>query len=230
MEGSEGYQPYLDRIVAVYGSEAYRDELRRAKAEFFRLTGEVHEDDSFYELRMATFFDWYLFDRPMEGDVRSPVHRYVLEHRLSMAPEERATFEGFLDNIHSLFEVRRRKPGHVVLKDLLAGEKHVVVERRMRSTLDKGDLLEARLIPFGGELYFTRGLCFYPREARRYILREARRARKAGGDEPAELIRRLAYLRYLQERFRHVDVKRIYSEEGLSLVRAGTRNARIERV
>jgi hypothetical protein len=223
MESPEAYQPYLDRVVRAYAGEAFRDELLRAKGEYFRDTGEVHEDDSFFELRMASFFDWYLFDRAISGDTRSPVQRYFLDQRASMAHEERQVFQGFVENVHSLFELKRRRLGLVVLHDWLAGEKRVVVERRERSGLDRGDLFEARLIPFEGELYFTRGFCFFPRQARRYIVRQAKRARKDGGDSPRELIRRLAYLRYLQERFRHVDVGRIYSDEGLSLVtrRAG---------
>ncbi len=223
MDGSEAYQSYLDRIVAVYAGDGYREELLRAKGEYLRLTGEVHEDDPFFELRMASFFDWYLFDRPVDGDVRSPAQRYFLEHRQSLSAGEREALQGFLDNVHSIFEVKKRKPGIIILKDLLAAEKRVVVERRARSTFEKGDLFEARLIPYGGELYFTRGFCFFPREVRRYIAREAKRARKAGGAEPAELLRRLAYQRYLQERFRHVDVRRIYSDEGLALTRGGLR-------
>src|SRR5438105_2691542 len=220
MDAFESYQSYLDRIVEHYASDDFRGELLRAKSEYFRATGEVHEDDSFFELRMASFFDWYLFDRSIHGDLRSPVQRFFLDHRTGMPAEEREVYQGFLENVHSLFELRRvKRSGHVVLKDLLANVKRTVIERRERSAIEKGDLFEARLIPYGGALYFTRGFCFYPRQARRYILREAKRARKAAGDMPAELMRRLAYLRYLQERFQHVDVRRIYSEDGLSLVK-----------
>jgi hypothetical protein len=223
MEESEAYQRYLDRVISTYASERHRDEMACAKSDYLRATGEVHEDDAFFELRMASFFEWYLFDRPLNGDLRSPVQRYYLDHRAELSPEERAAFQGLVDNIHSLFEVKRRKPGFLVLADLLANVKREVVERRARSTLEKGDLFEARLIPHNGALYFTRAFCFFPPQARSFIHREAKRARKVGGSEPAELLRRLAYLRYLQERFRHVDLKRIYSEEGLSLGKSGSR-------
>jgi hypothetical protein len=221
MDGSEIYQPYLDRVIAAYAGEPYREELLRAKQQYFEETGDVHEDDAIYELRMACFFDWYLFDRPINGGLRSPVQRFFLEHRATMSAEEREVYQGFIDNIHSLFELKRRKPGFVVLEDLLGSEKRLVVERRERSALQKGDLFEARLIPYHGDLYFTRGFCFFPHPARRYLHGEAKRARKSGGDAPKELMRRLSYLRYLQERFRHVDVKRIYSEQGLALARDG---------
>jgi hypothetical protein len=223
MEPADHYQAFLDKIVSIFTSDAYRDHLLRAKAEYFRLTGEVHEDDPFFEPRMASFIDWYLFDRPIEGDVRPPVERYIVDRRLVFRPDERLVFEGFLENVHSLFELRGRKPGAVVLLDLLANEKRRVVERREWSAIEKGDVFEGRLIPYQGEYFFTRGFCFFPLQARKYILREAKHARKAGGDAPAELMQRLAYLRYLQERFRHVDVRRIYSEDGLSILKNATR-------
>jgi hypothetical protein len=223
MDQADSYQPYLDKVVSLFTSDAYRDHLLRAKAEYMRATGEVHEDDPFFEPRMACFLDWYLFDRPIDGDVRSPVARYLLDRQPVLDGGEREVYEGFLENVHSLFELRGRKTGELVLKDLLANEKRHVVERREWSVIEKGDVFEARLIPFRGQLFFSRGFCFYPRQANRYILRESKMARKAGGEAPRELIHRLAYLRYLQERFRHVDVRRIYSEDGLTIIRNAAR-------
>ena len=63
------YQPYLDQLIA-YGSEEPRKaDLLEAKGEYFRLTGEVFEDDKIFELRMASFLDYYLYDRvsPLTG-------------------------------------------------------------------------------------------------------------------------------------------------------------------
>ena len=220
------FQPYLERVIKTYASDAYRDELLRAKIEYFRQTGEVHEDDNaFFELRMASFFDWYLFERPMEGWTLSPVMRYLADHQYVMPPEDQAVYQGLGEQIHSLFIFKRRKwRSHLlILKDLLSNTKRYVVERREWSAIEGGDLFEARLIPFNGELYFTRGFCFYPRGANRYILREAKRSRKGQGDEPGELMRKLQYLRYLEERFKHVDVKRIYSGEGMGLIPATSR-------
>jgi len=44
-----------------------------AKADYFRLTGEVFEDDKLFELRMASFLDYYLYDRvsPLTGSQAS---------------------------------------------------------------------------------------------------------------------------------------------------------------
>jgi hypothetical protein len=218
---ARSYQPYLDQVVHAYASDDYRDELLRAKADYFRQTGEVHEDDgAFFEARMASFFDWYLYERPMEGWDCPPVRRYLADHADVLTAEDRAVYEGLASSIHGLFLFKRRKwRSHLlVLKDVLANCKRLVVERRGWSSFERGVLFEARLVPFDGELYFTRAFGFYPRAGNRYILREAKRSRKGVGAEPPELMRRLAYLRYLQERFRHVDVRRIYSDDGMGLI------------
>jgi hypothetical protein len=57
------YQPYLDQLIAFGSQEPRKADLLEAKAEYFRLTGEVFEDDKIFELRMASFLDYYLYDR-----------------------------------------------------------------------------------------------------------------------------------------------------------------------
>ncbi|HMK71927.1 MAG TPA: hypothetical protein VK454_01235, partial [Myxococcaceae bacterium] len=52
----------LDALVGFASSEERKPELLLAKAEYFRLTGEVFEDDRRFELRMACFLDYYVFD------------------------------------------------------------------------------------------------------------------------------------------------------------------------
>ncbi len=225
LSGAGHFQPFLDRVIKTYASDAYRDELLRAKAEYFRQTGEVHEDDQhFFELRMASFFDWYLFERPMDGWTLSPVQRYLADHQYVLSPDEQAVYQGLGEQVHSLFIFKRKKwrSKLLILKDLLANTKRYVMERREWSALESGDLFEARLVPFKGELFFSKGFCFYPRGANRYIIKEAKKSRKGIGDDPKELMRKLQYLRYLEERFKHVDVRRIYSEDGVGLIPAGS--------
>jgi hypothetical protein len=221
---SRSYQPYVDQVIRTYASDAYRDELLRAKVEYFRQTGEVHEEDGdFFELRMASFFDWYLYERPMDGWDCPPVRRYLLDHQFVLSEDDRAVYEGLATSIHSLFVYKRRKwrSPVLVLKDLLSGDKRLVVERREWSAIERGDVFQARLIPFDGHYFFTRAFCFFPRGANRYITHEAKLARKGRGRSTGELLWRLSYLRYLQERFRHVDVRRIYSDDGMGLVGRG---------
>ena len=56
-----------------------------------------------------------------------------------------------------------------------------MTERRQVAGLEKGDLLEARLLPYEGKLVFSGAFLYHPREARKLILAEVKRLKKAAG-------------------------------------------------
>src|SRR5215217_1685376 len=100
------YQPYLDQLIAFGSAEPRKPDLLEAKAEYFRLTGEVFEDDKLFEMRMASFLDYYLYDRKSPVTGKTPAQEFY-EQKLAVAsPEEAALFRNFTETIHGLFEVR----------------------------------------------------------------------------------------------------------------------------
>src|SRR5215469_2100489 len=125
MEPPKSFQPYLDELIAFAGAESRKAELLAAKAEYFRLTGEVFEDDHIFEQRMASFLDYYLFDR-RNAEGKTPAEE--------------------------LLEQRKLGKGSMRLRELHSGKDYDVTERRHVAGLEKGDLLEARLIPLSGHL------------------------------------------------------------------------------
>ena len=80
--------------------------------------------------------------------------------------------------------------------------------------LTKGDLLEARLVPNGGELWFTTSFLYHPSEARGRILAEVKRARKAAGKhgrpDVAGFLATLSRMAFKLERYRNVRLESIY--------------------
>ena len=66
------YQPYLDQLIAFASTEERKPDLLTAKAEYFQRTGEVFEDDKQFEMRMASFLDYYLFDRKRPESGQTP--------------------------------------------------------------------------------------------------------------------------------------------------------------
>src|ERR1700733_4180348 len=102
------YQPQLDRVSEWATSDAFREELARARKDFSARTGgEGFEDDKSVDSRLATFLDWYLFDRPLEGRKPSPPASYLEDHRAELPPEELAIFKSLTRTIHGIFEIRR---------------------------------------------------------------------------------------------------------------------------
>ena len=207
------YQPCLDRVSEWATADLFREELARARKDFFARTGgEVFEDDKSVESRLTSFLEWFLFDRPLEARGLTPVAAFTADHREELSPEDLATHEGLSQTIHGVFEVRRlAKNERLRIRELCTLQEHEVFERRQLSGLAKGDLFEARLVPFKGDLLFSPAFCFHPREARKTILVELKRRRKAQTLVAANFLDELSAMALKWERYRNVQVESIYA-------------------
>jgi len=188
--------------------------LLAARAAHFDRYGEPHEEDQSFERRMSGMLDAYLFDwRPAPG-APTALERFLEARRDALSAEERAAFQALGTNRHGLFEVRKLAVGLVRVRDVFDGQDHDVTERRSVAGLAKGDLLEARLMPFDGALWFSGAFLYHPREARSKILAEVKRRRKAagkGGRPDVEgLLATLSRMAFKLERYRNVRLESIY--------------------
>lgn len=206
------YQPLLDELYSVASAEVRKPDVLAARAEFFRLTGEVFEDDRTFEMRMASFLDYYVFDhRPAEGGQTAAEEFQAAKLKSGV---DGTVLSGFTRTLHGLFEVRKLSRGAVRLRELFTGVDHDVSERRTLAGLQKGDVLEARLIPFGDGLVFSPAFCFHPREAVKAIKREVKRRKKKEPDRPAqELVWEAAKRAMKVDRYRQIAVEKIYDFE-----------------
>jgi len=208
------YQPYLDQLIAYASSEERKPDLLAAKTEYFQRTGEVFEDDKQFEMRMASFLDFYLFDRRRGGTGRTAAEEFLEARAAAGDAAELAAFRSFTETVHGLFEVRKIKPGMVRLRELFGGKEFEVTERRHTVGLEKGDILEARLVPFDGALLFSTAFCFHPREAVKAIKKEVKRRKKVMPDAPPVQLTWEAAKRALKaDRYRQIAVDKIYDFE-----------------
>jgi hypothetical protein len=75
----------------------------------------------------------------------------------------------------------------------------------------RGDLFEARLVPFKGKYEFSKGFCFHPIEMESFILSEIKKVRYQDKARQTKLILQLSAMKLRHLRFSHIDVKHIYS-------------------
>ncbi|MBI3183091.1 MAG: hypothetical protein HYZ28_13215 [Myxococcales bacterium] len=212
------YQPYLDELTAFATVEGKKADLLEAKAEYWRLTGETFEDDKQFEMRMACFLDFYLFDRASPPANKSPAQAYYEEQLRRGPPEQANAFRSFTETLHGLFEVRKLGRGMVRLRELFSAKDHEVTERRQLAGLEKGDILEARLIPFGGHLLFSVAFCCHPKAAYKAIRAEVKRRKKAEPNRmPKELVWDCAKRALKTERYRQIAVEKIYDFENKTI-------------
>ncbi len=209
MTEAASFQPYLDELVAFATPEARKDELVVARKEFFERTGEIFEDDKQFEARMSALLEFFLFDRPREAGLTPAAELYgkVLQEG---PPERAAAFRAFTETVHGLFEVRKLAKGSVMLRELFTGLDFQVTERRQLAGLTKGDVLEARLIPFGGHFWFSAAFTWHPRNAVPSILKEVKRRKKKGLADPAGFLADCARRALKADRYRNIAIEKIY--------------------
>ena len=202
-----------ERVLAWAGAAPREQWLLAARREHFGRSGEPHEEDKTFEARMNRLLDFYLYDFRPNG-VDTTLEMYLKEGADDLTTDERAEVREVGRSLLGLFEVRRIRPGEIRVRNVFTGQDCDVVERRMAAGLDKGDLLETRILPHGGRMHFSPAFLFHPREVRRRILKEVKRRVKAAGkggtpDVPA-FLSTLSRMALKLERYRNVRVESIY--------------------
>ena len=217
MESKTPYH-YLEKLTAVGTGDGYLEAVRNAKARYFRAAGEVFEDDPFFEQRMNCFVEYYLFDFPAAPGGKSTTALVIERGKADLAPDELVAFAGFDRSIHSIFEFKKKKGETLTVVNLYDGEKYEVFERRTLAGLEKSDIFEARLLPFGDRLHFSNAFVFHPKEVKKFVMAELKNHKGQGAPKPTGVVHRLAYLRLKFDRFRRVDAAKIYSRETMAQI------------
>jgi hypothetical protein len=190
---------------------SHMQELKDAKAEFFKATGEVREDEPTFDAWMDAFADWFLCDRPLAGGP-PPAQRFLADQGATLPEEDRLSFESFTRTRWSLFLLERLEDGALTVRDLRDAARHRVLERRRVAGVGRGDVMEARLIPRGEDWRFTGQPLFHPPEVRRLVSRVASAARKEGPERFDQAVRSLAVRRLRVDRYRKVDPRKLYED------------------
>jgi hypothetical protein len=207
------FENILDKILHHFAGPDFTAEVERAKKEFFENSGILDEKSEQYELRMSQFFDWYFFTRELSGFALTPLEANHLVRELRFTDVELSQIERLKNHRHGLFEFIKIKGSDVYLKDLFKNEKIWIRNSPWTDGFSAEELFEARLIPNGDSFMFTRGFCFHPAEAKKYILAEVKRHRKDPDLNPDNFMLKLIKMRYKFEQYRHVKISLIYAND-----------------
>ena len=210
---SQKYFELIEKILSHFAGEQFKEEVRVAKSEFFDNAGILDEHSDQFELRMSQFFDWYFFTREMKGYAQTPLEAVFMARELRFSAEEMALIEKLRQHKHGLFQFIKLKGQDVTIKDLIQNKKIVVKQSPWTFGFDPEEIFEARLIPFEDTWIFTKGFCFHPQDAKKYILSEIKRHRKYPDLNTEDMMLKLVKMRYKFERYRHVKIDMIYSNE-----------------
>lgn len=205
---AEELEPCLRRLHEFVARPEFAEELNRAKAGFFEQVGLPKDGEPFVEMRLASFIEWFVFERTLDRKRQTPVELYLGRHGLELSEPERELCRTLTQSLHRLFQVKKLKNGVAVLRDLIDKKKYKPVSN-LPKNLHAGDIAELRLVPIGKEYVATEAYCYHPSEAHKFILEQAKRARK-NGDDPLGLMRRLMAMSTKWERYPRMKVSEIY--------------------
>jgi len=210
-EGSAGLvHTLIDRLAAEFSEEPFRDEIARAREDYFNQAGKVFEDDGdLFEGRMASFVEWYVLERPLQGGP-PPVLRALERANGNGEPEAtRRALAALATSHRSVFDLAEVAGETVEMEDLLGGARFKVTERRSTIGFEVGDLIETRLCWEGQRIVFTKTFLFHPRDARDAAL-DVIDAGLEKGTSRADIIFQLARRHILWHRHGHVNAARVY--------------------
>ena len=202
---------YTDKLFQFASAGPLDGEIRRARADFFADIKDVYDEEEFFEERISAFLEWYCLDRTIPGTGRTPLDRFLGTSLGKITAEELAYLEGLARARHALFELVRIGGDRVEVRDVFTGGRFAATEHRPLVTLKKGDLCETRLVPYRDELFFSRTFLVHPHEARKTILAEIQRARRALSLDAPAFMRHLGSLWVRLRRYKGVDPHDIYS-------------------
>jgi hypothetical protein len=207
-------QEMHDRLLAWASAEPRKEALLEARRAFFDQNGEPHEEDKSFEARMNALVDFYLYDFRPGGGNDTVLDLFLKDAGREFTTDLLAEYRELSRNLHSLFEVRRMRPGEMRLRDAFTRKDYDVSERRQMAGIAKGDLIVARLLPYQKRLYFSGAFLYHPPEARKAIDAEVRRLAKAAGrgklPDVRAFLAQLSRMAFKMERYRNVRVESIY--------------------
>ena len=201
------YEVYIERLQQYATREGLSD-LRLARDEFHRLTGEFEEGEPWFEVRMRMFLDWYLLDRRGLDD-KTPVESFIETNRNMLDDADRNQFEDLTVTLRSVFKIVRMRGDSLLLDDLAGGGQWLARWILPTVGLKKNDILNSRMVLFDNTPTIGRGAVLHPREALESVEKIVTRAYRE--EMPArQIVDHLDKMRLKLDRYSNVKIRHVY--------------------
>lgn len=200
----------VDEIGARYAQGPYEAEIRAARTAFDDARGRVFDDDGLFAEHMALFLEWYVVERPLKREGETPLRIMLGSGELSEADLPLA--KALARSHRSAFEVVALRPAGLRLYDLVGDSFWwLPLGRGPGVGIVRGEIFEARLLPWQGAVALGPQVFYQPREAHDAIHRLIELRGKRGRLDEG-LVFELAEMRLRHSRFRNIAVDHIYRD------------------
>lgn len=205
------YESCIERLTQYFSSSKYQREVIRAREEFFGNIGVNDTENGDFERNLNLFFDWYLFTRPLDGTLLTPIKMALNLEGFKISSEERPSFEALANARYGLFEYIKSKGNDHYAKDLLSGEKIVVKDSKVNMLTPKGSIFSTHYVKDGQNNFFSSGMVFHSLDAKKFITQQIKKIKSAPVEEHWELINQLTKMYFKLERYPHLTHEQVYT-------------------
>lgn len=198
---------HLDTILEEYSTGNHYDVLKKAKEQYFSLTGKLDEDAPEYESRMNIFNDWYIFNFKKDDGIRI-VEDYIKEKNL-----EDDLAKALHNTNYSLFHyVKDNFRKKIVLKDVLHNRKYILEKENIQVGIISNDLFVGRVVELNDVSFLLKGICSLPVEILGKLKKEAKKVRKLNNREEEEnYLIKLEKLKTKSLNYGHIEASKIFT-------------------
>jgi len=165
----------LEQLFEFIAQHIPSEQIMMAKKEYQKTTGEIYEDDTSYNTRMALFLEWYLLDQYEPRTRRTILENIIEENSTSWTLDRREAYKEISNNIQALFEIKKVRDNSVTVLDLFTDEKYLVDEEDSKLAFRKNDIFQGRIVSHQGKYFFTGYFCFHPNKTQQYIKGETKK-------------------------------------------------------
>lgn len=203
------FQSFYDKFIETVTTTLSKEEVSRAREEFFDLSGRVTEMDRSLEQRYSWFTEYLVFEYLIDG--KSPASR-LMESYDRFSEFERKIFQDFLDFKKGIFLVKENKGNQISVMDAL-------YDRILKASVPGAGVIFSKHSIFQGNIFKFKGGSFVSPVALVHsefvsslIVKIIRK--KIKGDEIRfrEFFWMLARLNLKQERFPRIPPEEIYKQ------------------
>ncbi len=208
------FEDILERLLGVYTKGIFEDEILKAKVEFFeRSIPSLEDDSSHFNLRMSQFLDWYLFTRKLTDIGLTPIEYGLQDRSFPRKDGDKELFKALLNSEHSIFEFIKIKNQDVTIRDLFTNKKITAKNSDITAGFHPDEYFSVRIIPYKDSFVFSRGFCFHPAEASKYLTKEVAALKKRTPEEREKLLLKFTRMKYKVDQYKHIQPKFIYTNE-----------------
>lgn len=196
-------QQLIDELISYISESGREEEVARVKEKYFWKVGGIFGEEDSFDMRMGTFFEWYIIDRRLGG-------KSILEEYSETTKDENKKNEllSLRDSVRSIFEVTGSREGRINLRDLKGKKKYVAMTPWGDPYFRKKTLLEVRLLPEDDKFIMSQSYIIHPEKVKKFIVSSLKVAELSKDED--RIINALSIMSFKWEKYRKYKIEDIY--------------------